>query len=210
MSNCVGLTVGQPFNPFGLFTGIFIPEALVKNPDVSPGAKLVYGRLARYAGQDGACYPSVKELGEEVCLGERQTQRYVRELETKRFIRTVPRFKAPNVCDTNDFEFLWHESLAASVKKVKTPPPASGTTPPPASNVTPKESHGEESHLKRSGRSGFKPLGECAPGAQRRGVGSSVIVHGPDDHRPAACATRVANAPKKPKDPRMRLYTEIE
>src|ERR1022692_92146 len=54
------LEVGQPFNPFGLFTGIFIPDALVRSTIISPGAKLVYGRLARYAGQDGRCYPAVE------------------------------------------------------------------------------------------------------------------------------------------------------
>ena len=48
--------VGQPFNPFRLFTGIFIPEALVRSELVSPGAKMAYGRLARYAGQDGRCW----------------------------------------------------------------------------------------------------------------------------------------------------------
>lgn len=48
-----GLCIGQPFNPFGLFNGIFVPESLVKFKDISPGAKLAYGRLARYAGQDG-------------------------------------------------------------------------------------------------------------------------------------------------------------
>ena len=51
----VSLQIGQPFNPFKLFTGIFIPEALVRAKGVSPGAKLTYGRLSRYAGQDGSC-----------------------------------------------------------------------------------------------------------------------------------------------------------
>jgi hypothetical protein len=53
------LQVGQPFNPFRLFTGIFIPEALVRYKDLSAGAKLAYGRLARYAGHDGRCYPAM-------------------------------------------------------------------------------------------------------------------------------------------------------
>jgi hypothetical protein len=34
------LRVGQPFNPFGFFTGISIPEALVRSDLVSPGAKM--------------------------------------------------------------------------------------------------------------------------------------------------------------------------
>ena len=47
------LRVRQPFNPFRLFTDIFIPEALVRCNLVSPGAKMAYARLARYASQDG-------------------------------------------------------------------------------------------------------------------------------------------------------------
>ena len=55
--------VGQPFNPFRLFTGIIIPEALVRSNLVSPGAKMAYGRLTRYAGQDGMCFPAVSMAG---------------------------------------------------------------------------------------------------------------------------------------------------
>jgi hypothetical protein len=49
----VSLEVGLPFNPFGLFNGIFIPEALVRARGISLGAKIIFGRLARYAGEDG-------------------------------------------------------------------------------------------------------------------------------------------------------------
>jgi hypothetical protein len=73
----VALQVGQPFNPFRIFTGIFIPEALVRSDLVSPGAKLAYGRLARYAGQDGRCFPAVETLAQEIGVGKRQAQRYV-------------------------------------------------------------------------------------------------------------------------------------
>ena len=34
------LAVGQPFNPYKLFTGIFVPEALVRFRGLSSGAKL--------------------------------------------------------------------------------------------------------------------------------------------------------------------------
>jgi len=66
-----------------MFTGLLIPEA---------GAKLVWGRMARYAGKDGQCHPSVKTLGTEVGLGERQTQKYLRELEKEKLINRVSRF----------------------------------------------------------------------------------------------------------------------
>jgi hypothetical protein len=75
------MQVGQPFNPFRLFTGIFIPEGLVRANGISPGAKLAYGRLARYAGQDGRCYPSMGALAAEIAVGERQARKYITELE---------------------------------------------------------------------------------------------------------------------------------
>ena len=39
-ANAVMFQAGQPFNPYGLFNGIHIPEALVRCKDLSPGAKI--------------------------------------------------------------------------------------------------------------------------------------------------------------------------
>jgi hypothetical protein len=63
---------GEPFNPYRMFTGLFIPEALARCPSISAGAKLAWGRLARYAGEDGHCYPTVKTLGSEIGVGDRR------------------------------------------------------------------------------------------------------------------------------------------
>jgi Helix-turn-helix domain len=72
---------GQPFNPFQLFTGIFIPEAMVRCNLASPGANVAHGRLARYAGKDGECFPAVNTLAQEIGVGKRQAQKYLGELE---------------------------------------------------------------------------------------------------------------------------------
>src|SRR5262245_40885243 len=101
------LQVGQPFNPFGLFYGIWIPEALVKCKTISAGAKLAFGRLARYAGQDGRCYPAVSTLASEIGVGLRQAQKYLSELEKVRLIRRVPRYRGSGQT-SNAIEFLWH------------------------------------------------------------------------------------------------------
>jgi hypothetical protein len=84
------LEVGDSFNPCGLLNGIFIPEVLVKARGVSPGAKLTSGRFTRYAGENGTCYPAVAPLAAEIGMSERQTQRYLSELERKRFIKRIP------------------------------------------------------------------------------------------------------------------------
>src|ERR1700741_4097615 len=104
------LQVGQPFNPFGLFAGIFIQEALVRFKDLSAGAKLTYGRLARYAGQDGDCFPAVATLASEIGVCVRQAQNYLAELERKKFLRRVTRFVEKGQT-SNSFEFLWHSQL---------------------------------------------------------------------------------------------------
>src|SRR5579864_3281306 len=101
------LRIGQPFNPFKLFTGIFIPEALVRYQGLSPGAKLAYGRLARYAGQNGECWPSIPTLGNEIGIGTTQARAYVHELRSKRFINVEQRPGTSGV-----YKFLWHEAFA--------------------------------------------------------------------------------------------------
>jgi hypothetical protein len=142
------LEVGQPFNPFGLFTGIFIPDALVRSTIISPGAKLVYGRLARYAGQDGRCYPAVETLASEVGLGERQVQRYLAELEREHLIRRVIRY-AGRAQTSNGFEFLWHEIFQKGVTHLSGEG-VSDPSPRPVSHTTPKESQIEESHIEET------------------------------------------------------------
>ena len=43
------MLVGRPFNPHKEFTGALVPEALCRYKQLSPGAKICYGRLARWA-----------------------------------------------------------------------------------------------------------------------------------------------------------------
>jgi hypothetical protein len=52
------VNVGERFNPYQRFPGIFIPEPICMFRGLSPGAKLVYGRLCRYAGENGEVYPA--------------------------------------------------------------------------------------------------------------------------------------------------------
>src|SRR5579871_3391036 len=76
---------GQPFNPYRFFHGIFIPEALVRYGGLSPGAKIAYGRLVRYAGQDGECHPRQQTLAREIGVSDRQVRTYLQELTSHRF-----------------------------------------------------------------------------------------------------------------------------
>jgi hypothetical protein len=142
------LRVGEPFNPFGLFNGSWIPEVLLRAKGISPGAKLIYGRLTRYAGTDGECYPAVPTLAAEVALSVRQTQKYLSELERVGLIRRIPKISKSGQT-SNDYVFLWHTLFEGAVKKA-TPGRVSDPAPEGVNDRSPKESQSEESQVEES------------------------------------------------------------
>ena len=83
---------------------------------ISPGAKLVYGRLACYAGEDGECYPAVPTLADQLGISVRQTKYYLSELERKKLIRREARVYKGGQTSTT-YQFLWHRPLEAGMKK---------------------------------------------------------------------------------------------
>jgi Helix-turn-helix domain len=144
----VRLEIGQPFNPYCLFNGIFIPDALARQKGISRGAKMVYGRLARYAGENGMCYPTVPTLAAEIASSERQTQRYLAELEREKLIRRVPRFSESRQT-SNGFQFLWHRLLEAAVTKMA-PERVTDPSPEGVTELSPKESQTEENQIEEN------------------------------------------------------------
>jgi hypothetical protein len=77
-------TEGQPkrtINPYRAFVGSWVPNWLMERTEISPGAKLTYGRLAQHAGRDGDCRPRQDTLARELGVGPRQIRRYLDELE---------------------------------------------------------------------------------------------------------------------------------
>jgi hypothetical protein len=152
------IRIGQPFNPFGFFNGIFIPESMVRSTRISPGAKLTYGRLTRYAGQDGKCYPAVATLATQIGVSDRQTQRYLAELEDERLVRRITRFRE-RAQTSNGFEFLWHEMFQEPVMErtrdwatTVASHRVTDASPHPVTDPSQKESQIEESHLEEKNR----------------------------------------------------------
>jgi len=117
--------IGEPFRPWRRFRRVVVlPEVLLAADCLSDGAKLCWGRLARYEGKDGAAYPSTETLGAELGVLERQARRYVAELEYQGFIR---RESQPG--KTNRFLFLWHRVFESPIpRSEKTAPPRSEKT----------------------------------------------------------------------------------
>jgi hypothetical protein len=144
----VPLEPGDTFNPFGLFTGVFVPSGIAACRELRQGDKLAYGALLRFAGRDGSCFPSMKTLGSKLGISSRQARAYVAALELAQLIRRVKR------CDnggqtSNGFQFLWHALLTDSVKETSGGP-RNDTSALPRKGSSAEESQIEESHLEET------------------------------------------------------------
>ncbi len=141
----VSLEPGDVFNPFRMFTGIFVPTGIAENSELRQGDKLAYGALLRFAGRDGCCFPSMKKLGAKLGVSSRQARAYVAALEHSKLVRRVKR------CDesgqtSNGFEFLWHALLTDSMKDTSGGP-RNDTSALPRNGSSAEESQLEEGHL---------------------------------------------------------------
>ena len=180
----VSLEVGQPFNPFGLFNGLFVPECLARCRWLSGGAKLAWARLARYAGRDGRCYPTMKALGEEIGVGERQAQKYIAELERHELVRRNSRYLG-RAQISNGFEFLWHELFDEGVND-RSGGRANDRSGEGVNDGSPKESQLEES---QSEEITDKRISGYALQTTQSAAGSSVMwLHEPENEPPKADA----------------------
>lgn len=128
---------------------------------------MVYGRFCRYAGHDGAVYPSIPTLAAELGIGKTQARTYVQELEHKHFIavdRENRHFFPNGSGGSNKYVFLWHAALDGEEgKSRKTPPvrktggvPLRKTGPPPLRKTGGKENHHQESQGKESQSKGSR------------------------------------------------------
>lgn len=97
---------GEPFNPHGLFTGVFVPDAILSCKSLSSTEKLVLCRLYRYAHKKGYAYVTHAQLAHEFNLSKRQVIRVLANLESQKFIETKHQSGSHNI-----FYLLFHEIL---------------------------------------------------------------------------------------------------
>ena len=98
---------GDRFNPYKKFNGIFIPDWLAVRREISQGAKIAYGRLLRYAGKDGKCYPSIDKLANDIGVKKRQVAGYLKELKELKLIESIQRGRG----HSNEYLFLFHDFI---------------------------------------------------------------------------------------------------
>lgn len=105
---------GERFNPHNLFYGVWIPEALLKLPvkRLSQGAKVAYGRLARYGGENGEVFPRRETLADEVGCSVRQVDAYLKQLKTFGLIEA----ERTGLGKPNKYFFVWHEIFEGATR----------------------------------------------------------------------------------------------
>ena len=133
-------------NPYKKFNGIHIPEGITKVPisKLSHGAKICYGRLARYAGKDGLCFPKIKNLADEIGVKRRAVDSYIKELKDFGLIEV----KRRGLNKSNRYYFLDHEVLRDALTNALVDAENDMADVPWCTNN--KESHIKESPSKES------------------------------------------------------------
>lgn len=75
-----------------------VPNHVLESEKISPGAKLTYAMLLKYAWQNDYCFPGQERLAKDMGAGERSVVRYVKELEQEEFIHIKRRGQGrPNI-----------------------------------------------------------------------------------------------------------------
>lgn len=63
-----------------------VPNHILESDKISPGAKLTYTMLLKYAWQNDFCFPGQDRLGKDMGVSRRSVNTYIQELEKKKFI----------------------------------------------------------------------------------------------------------------------------
>lgn len=153
---------GDRFVPYKLFVGSFIPNCLMRFTGISADAKMVWARLAQFAGKDGDCHPKIETLMEECGLSRNKVLFGLKELENERFLQVVrPKGKDRLLHLSNKYYFLFHPCFEPTPPKetLETGTPGgpgigtSGDTPVGTSGETPvgtsQENHFKENPFKQ-------------------------------------------------------------
>lgn len=98
-------------NPYKMFVGSFLPNWLRKRKEISMVAKVVYARLAQYAGEDGCCYPKQETIVDEVGSSIASVKRAIKELVIYKLIEIEKR----GLTKANVYYFLHHEWMDMSI-----------------------------------------------------------------------------------------------
>lgn len=162
--------LGPTINPWKMFQGSFIPNAVMQLPRrrLSADAKTCYGRLLQFAGKRGVAFPRVSLLALEIGQSRRSVERALKQLRGAGLITTKQRGrKRGGVGRSALISFHWPADIFGEVCTATFAPPRvagqNGNAPPRAAGQKPpapivrarglEESHKHEvSHRSAGGR----------------------------------------------------------
>ena len=79
-----------------------VPNHVLESKDVSPGAKLAYAMLLKYAWQNSYCFPGQVTLAEDMGSSERSVRTYLHELQDQGFLTIKRQGQGkPNIYELN-------------------------------------------------------------------------------------------------------------
>jgi hypothetical protein len=79
-----------------------VPNAVLKSPEISAGAKLAYTMLLSYAWHNDYCFPGQGRLGDDMGVTRRSANTYIKELSGKGFIKVKRQGQGrPNIYEVN-------------------------------------------------------------------------------------------------------------
>lgn len=68
-----------------------VPNHVLESDKISPGAKLSYAMLLRYAWHNDFCFPGQKRLADDMGVTRQSANTYIKELERKGFLSITRR-----------------------------------------------------------------------------------------------------------------------
>ena len=79
-----------------------VPNHVLVSGKLSPGAKLTYAMLLKYAWQNDFCFPGQERLANDMGVTDRSVRTYLQELETQKFVNIRQRgLGKPNLYELN-------------------------------------------------------------------------------------------------------------
>jgi hypothetical protein len=79
-----------------------VPNHVLISNQLSPGAKLTYAMLLKYAWQNDFCFPGQERLAKDMGVTDRSVRTYLKELEAKKFVGIKHRgLGKPNLYELN-------------------------------------------------------------------------------------------------------------
>jgi len=111
------MKIGQRYNPFRIFAGIYIPNFVWQDRNLTNLSKLLFGRLISYAGKNGNCFPKQETLAEEFNVSTNTILTSINQLVAQKYLEKENPTGADRLMHKCiRYHFIWHEGCDESIK----------------------------------------------------------------------------------------------